>query len=416
MASRYSSLRGMPDVLPEDAALMRWVEDTARGVFSLFGFKELRTPMLEQTEVFTRSIGQDTDIVEKEMYSFTDRGGKNVSLRPEGTASIIRAYIEHNWNSEQDLVKVFYSGPMFRGERPQKGRLRQFHQIGAEAIGGSDPYIDAEMIFSLDVFLRNLKITGFTVLLNSLGCSGDREGYKKSLIEYLGTKADGLCDDCKRRSSTNPLRVLDCKNPHCKEAVKHAPSILESLCQDCKKDYEKLKEILTHMGVAYTEKKDLVRGLDYYTKTIFEVVHPGLGSQDAVAAGGRYDGLTKQMGGPDVGAIGYAVGVERLLLLLEKDKAPSPEKGALIIAADENCREEVFKITNKLRMSGVACETELTGRSMKGLMRKANKEARKFVIIIGENELQSGKLMLKNMVSGEQQSLSVEEAAAYLKK
>ncbi len=406
----------MPDILPEDAALMRWVEDTARDVFCLFGFSEIRTPLLEETEVFTRSIGQDTDIVQKEMYSFTDRGGKNVSLRPEGTASIIRAYIEHGWSNEKDLVKVFYSGPMFRGERPQKGRLRQFHQIGAETIGGSGPLIDAEMILSLDVLLRELKISDFTILLNSLGCPADRDAYKKELSHYLDKKSADLCEDCKKRAKTNTLRVLDCKKDACKEVVKGAPSIPDNLCGECRGGHEALKKTLGHMGISFTEKNDLVRGLDYYTRTIFEVVHPLLGSQDAVAAGGRYDGLTKQMGGADAGAIGYAIGVERLLLLVDRSKAASTEKGVLVIPADDASREYAFGVSNKLRMSGVACETDLLGRSLKGLLRKANKEGRKFVVIIGEEEKKSGKLVLKNMETGEQQSLSFEEIVAYLKK
>ena len=415
MPPQYNSLRGMPDILPEDAALMRWVEDTAQSVFDLFGFSEIRTPLLEETEVFTRSIGQDTDIVQKEMYSFTDRGGKNISLRPEGTASIIRAYIEHGWNNEKDLVKVFYSGPMFRGERPQKGRLRQFHQIGAETIGGSGPLIDAEMIFSLDVLLRELKISGFTILLNSLGCPADRDAYKKELSRYLEKKSEGLCEDCRKRAGTNVLRVLDCKREACKEAVKLAPSILEKLCGECRRDFEELKKALGHMGISFTEKPDLVRGLDYYTGTIFEVVHQALGSQDAVAAGGRYDGLTKQMGGADAGAIGYAIGVERLLLLVDRAKASRAEKGVLVIPADDGSRECAFGLSNKLRMSGVACETDLLGRSLKSLLRKANKESRRFVVIIGEEERKSGKLVLKNMETGEQQSLSFEEIVAYLK-
>jgi histidyl-tRNA synthetase len=305
---------------------------------------------------------------------------------------------------------------MFRGERPQKGRLRQFHQIGAEAIGGSDPYIDAEMIFTLDVLLRNLHLGGFTILLNSLGCDADRDSYKKKLSAYLSEKSEGLCDDCKRRSATNVLRVLDCKREGCREVVKSAPAILDNLCEGCSRDYETLKRILTHMGVAFKEKKDLVRGLDYYTKTIFEVVHTGLGSQDAIAAGGRYDGLTKQMGGADAGAMGYALGVERLLLLLDREKADKGPKGILVVSADESSREEAFNVTNRLRMSGVACETDLTGRSMKGQMRKANREARKYVVIIGEEERKTGKLVLKDMEKGEQQLLSFEELAAYLKK
>jgi len=407
--SKYRALRGMPDVLPEEAAKMRWVENTAEEVFRTFGFGEIRIPFLEETEVFTRSIGEDTDIVEKEMYSFTDRGGKNISLRPEGTASIIRAYIEHGWHNIRDLIKLFYVGAMFRGERPQKGRQRQFYQIGAEIIGGSNPYIDAELIFSLDVLLRELKIEGFTILLNSLGCGADRAGYKKALAAYLAGKSAGLCDNCKRRATANVLRVLDCKRKECRSVVAGAPDILDHLCDSCQGDHNTLKDILTDRGVPFREKSDLVRGLDYYTGTIFEVIHPSLGAQDAIAAGGRYDDLTKQMGGPDVGATGYAVGLERLLLAIDKKDVRRDPPGTLVIPVDDTSRPEAFRITSRLWREGIPCEMDHTGRSFKGRMRKADKDRRKFVIILGEEEIKSGKLLLKDMESGEQRALGFEE-------
>lgn len=402
--------------MPEDAALMRWVEETARNVFCLFGFGELRTPILEETEVFTRSIGTDTDIVEKEMYSFTDRGGKNVSMRPEGTASMIRAYIEHGMHNSSELVKLFYFGPMFRGERPQKGRLRQFHQIGAEAIGGKGPYVDAEMIFSLNMILGNLGLSGYTILINSLGCDKDRAAYRKTLLDWFAVRLDGLCEDCRRRSKVNVLRVLDCKRESCKAVAEKAPSMTESLCPGCSRDHAELKQALSSMNVPFTEKKDLVRGLDYYTGTIFEVVHTGLGSQDAIAAGGRYDGLSRQLGGPDTGAIGYAIGVERLLLILGREKSGKKDIGPLVIPADVSFAGEAFSVTNRLRSNGVSCETDLLGRSMKGLMRKANREGRRYVVIIGEEEKRTGRFFLKDMTGGVDQSLSFEELAVFLKK
>ncbi len=413
---KYKSLRGMPDVLPEKAAVMRWVEDKARGVFHTFGYDEIRIPLLEETEVFTRSIGEDTDIVEKEMYSFTDRGGKNVSLRPEGTASIIRAYIEHGWHNKRDTVKLYYFGPMFRGERPQKGRLRQFHQIGAEIIGASGPYVDAEIILNLEALLKSFKVDGFTILLNSLGCDKDRAGYQKTLADYLAAKSSGLCDDCRRRVKRNVLRVLDCKRKECKDIVKKAPGILDHLCKRCREDYRALKGILSDMKVPFREKKDLVRGLDYYTGTIFEVVHPSLGAQDAIAAGGRYDNLARQMGGPDAGATGHAIGVERLLLVVDGKNALSDSlPGVLVIPVDDGSRPEAFRSTNRLRAGGVPCEMDHSGRSVKGQMRKAHKDGRKFVIIIGEEEIKSGKLLLKDMESGEQKTLSFEGALRRLK-
>lgn len=412
---KYKALRGMPDVLPEDAVVTRWLEDKAREVFGTFGYGEIRTPLLEETEVFTRSIGEDTDIVEKEMYSFSDRGGKNVSLRPEGTASIIRAYIEHGWQNTAGLVRLYYAGPMFRGERPQKGRLRQFHQIGAEIIGGSDPYIDAELIFSLKILLERLEVKGSTILINSLGCSKDRKGYMKALSDYLAEKSSGLCENCNRRAKTNVLRVLDCKSKGCKAIVKDAPAILGYLCKDCLKYYEDLKGILRDMGIPFKEKSDLVRGLDYYTGTIFEVIHPALGAQDAVAAGGRYDDLTRQMGGPDVGATGYAIGVERLLLAVDRKNIPVDPPGVLVIPVEEEYFKDAFRAANELRAKGVPADIDLTGRSLKGQMRKAGKEGRRFVILIGEDEVKGGNVLLKDMEDGTQEAVKLEAAVEKLK-
>jgi len=414
VSPRYRSLRGMPDVLPAVAGRVRRIEREADEVFRTFGFGEIRIPVLEETEVFTRSIGEDTDIVEKEMYSFTDRGGKNVSLRPEGTASIVRAYIEHGWNNTEGLVKLYYKGPMFRGERPQKGRLRQFHQIGAEMIGASDPYIDAELILSLHMLLSRLGVKDFTVLINSLGCARDRLNYKQALGEYLSSRAGELCENCRRRSRTNVLRVLDCKSAHCRDVVAGAPAIGDHLCDGCRNDYDALKSILSDAGVVFREKHGLVRGLDYYTGSIFEVVHPALGAQDAIAAGGRYDGLTRQMGGPDVGATGYAVGVERLLLAM-KDAGGSDSPGVLVIPVGADSREYAFSVCNVLRANGVPCEMDHSGRSVKGQLRGAHREGRRFVIMIGEDEIRAGELLVKDMESGEQGTMSAGDAAAKLR-
>lgn len=413
--AKYRSLRGMPDILPKEAAAIRWMEREAGKVFRTFGYGEVRTPLLEETEVFTRSIGEDTDIVEKEIYSFSDRGGKNISLRPEGTASMVRAYIEHGWHNDQGPVKLFYTGAMFRGERPQKGRLRQFHQIGAEIIGGSGPYIDAELIFSLVLLLKGLKIEGFTVLVNSLGCNSDRNGYKKALAEYLAGRVSGLCDNCRRRSVTNVLRVLDCKREECREIVKGAPDIRDFLCAKCGEDYGALKSILSGMGVEFREKSDMVRGLDYYTGMIFEVIHPSLGAQDAIAAGGRYDGLVKQMGGPDVGATGYALGVERTMLLIDTESGYSARlPGALIVPVNAAAGDDAFRLAVRFWASGVPCEIDHSGRSFKGQMRKAHKDGRKFVVILGEDEIKKGKMLLKNMESGEQKELDFDAVVACL--
>lgn len=402
-------------MLPEEAEKVQWIDRKAREVFGLFGYREVRTPLLEETEVFVRSIGEDTDIVEKEMYSFNDRGGKSVALRPEGTASIVRAYIEQGWYNTPDLMKLFYVGPMFRGERPQKGRQRQFYQIGAEAIGGSSPRIDADLISNLVAVLSALKVEGFTVLVNTLGCDKDRTAYKKELKSYLSEKKEELCDDCKRRAETNVLRVLDCKKKECKAAIDKAPEIVGSLCEECVNNYETLKKMLNDLDVPYKEKKDLVRGLDYYTGTIFEVVHPSLGAQDAIAAGGRYDGLISQMGGPEVGATGYAIGLERLLLAVDETNIEVSPGGVLVVYLDEKYQDDVFRIVGSLRARGIKSEMDLTGRSFKGQMRKADREKKEFVILFGEDEAKSGKLLLKDMGTGEQQALKLEEVIHKLK-
>ncbi|MDD5634341.1 MAG: histidine--tRNA ligase [Candidatus Omnitrophica bacterium] len=399
----------MPDLLPETLEKMNWLEDRSRKIFRVFGYEEIRTPMLEETEVFTRSIGEDTDIVEKEMYTLLDRGGKSISLRPEGTASIIRAYIEHGWANLQDVVKLFYVGPMFRGERPQKGRLRQFHQIGAEMIGGKDPVVDAELISNLNELLSELGVKGFTILINSLGCQKDRKVYKEKLASYLKEKISSFCPDCVRRADKNILRVLDCKNENCKKAVKDAPIMLDSLCDDCSARYTALKNILKDLKIPFSEKKDLVRGLDYYTGIVFEVTHPSLGAQDAIAAGGRYDDLCKEMSGPEAGATGYAVGVERLLLCLDEKDIPKKNKGILIVPVGDDLKLDAFYLAGQFRKERIPCETDLTGRSFKGQMRKANKENRKYIVILGEEEKKNGKMLLKNMTDGAQETLSFDE-------
>lgn len=407
----------MSDCLPQTALLMQWVEERARKVFELFGYSEIRTPILEATDLFTRAIGESTDIVEKEMYSFVDRSGKNVSLRPEGTAPIIRAYIENDLDKNVDVAKLFYIGPMFRGERPQKGRLRQFHQIGVEIIGipKKGTYYNAELILNIKTVLHSLGIDEFVIYINSLGCGEDQERYKRVLAEFLSNEKMNLCENCGRRLTTNVLRVLDCKSESCRDVLKRSPNIIDYLCGDCSDDYKALKNHLQLLDIKNVEeKKLLVRGLDYYTGFIFEVAHKALGSQDAIAAGGRYDNLTKEMGGPDAGAVGYAIGVERLLLAIKKENFPVSRSSVLIIAVDEEARNEAFMVTNKLRGKGISCEMDYSERSLKSMLKKANKEQRKNIILIGSNELKEKKLLLKNMESGAQELMTLEEAVGKL--
>jgi histidyl-tRNA synthetase len=413
---KYRSLRGMPDVLPGCSAKMRYVEDIAREVFELYGFSEIRTPILEATEVFTTGVGQSTDIVEKEMYTFLDRGGKSVSLRPEGTASIIRAFVEHGLGNDSDTVKLFYAGPMFRGERPQKGRLRQFHQIGAEIIGSDDPYADAEIVLTLERILSKLGVSDHTVSVNSLGCPYDREKYAKELSSYLASRSSDLCEDCKRRSKENVLRVLDCKSASCRDVVKGVPSITGFLCDRCVDAYKKFKDTLAGEGISFKEKSDLVRGLDYYTGVIFEVSHPALGAQDAIAAGGRYDGLSGRMGGSPANATGYAIGVERLLLTLSDGEFRANKPGVLVIPADESFKPRAFHFAERLRISGVSCEIDLGGRSMKSQMRKAGKEKRGFVIFVDRNIEKDDAVSLKNMNTGVQEDVVFGDIAEKIRK
>jgi histidyl-tRNA synthetase len=406
----------MPDILPGEAFRRREIDRRAREVFDLFGYREIRTPILEETEVFTRSIGADTDIVEKEMYTFEDRGGKSVSMRPEGTAPIIRSYIEHGWHNAPDIVKLFYTGPMFRGERPQKGRSRQFHQIGAEMIGGSDPLIDAELMLTLHTLFRELGLERSDIILNSLGCAEDRKKYKERLAGYLERRKGSLCDNCLRRAGSNVLRVLDCKNPACRKLVSGAPSIRKALCGACSAHYEELKSLLDEAGIPYEEKGDLVRGLDYYTGTIFEVVHRGLGAQDALAAGGRYDDLTEEMGGKPRGAVGYAIGVERLLLALGDEAFREKEAPVLVIPMERDLRKKAFSTVCYLREQGISCDMDLAGRSFKAQLRKANRESRRFVVIIGEDEARKDMVTLKDMNEGTQTMTGLEKAAGAMHK
>ncbi|MBU1084133.1 MAG: histidine--tRNA ligase [Candidatus Omnitrophica bacterium] len=407
----YKALRGMPDILPEEAAAFGIVEERARKVFRIFEFVEIRTPLLEETEVFVRSIGKDTDIVEKEMYTLKDRSDKSISLRPEGTASVIRAFIENKLHGSGDATKLFYIGPMFRSERPQKGRLRQFHQIGAEIIGGSGPasVYDIELISSAKAVLTGIGVEGEQLRINSLGCGHDRKKYKTLLKKYLTESEKELCDNCRRRISTNVLRVLDCKNAECRKTVKASPKMIDCMCGDCSAYYSEVKKGLEDLNIEFKEDHDLVRGLDYYTGIVFEISHPSLGAQDAIAAGGRYDGLTSEMGGPDVGAIGYAIGIERVLMAAGEHIEHGADKGILVIAVDEAAITEARRTVMTLRSRGIACGMENVCRSLKAAMRRADKEDRSKVILIGEEEIKEGMVLLKDMGTGTQRKMTLEE-------
>lgn len=413
--AKYSSIRGINDVLPGETGKWQYIEATARKVFHSYGYSEIKVPILEKTELFTRSIGEDTDIVEKEMYTFPDRKGEFLSLRPEGTASVVRSYVQHKMYSTSALTKLYYFGPMFRYERPQKGRSRQFYQLGAEAFGISSPAIDAEIISMLFTFFKELGLDGVKLNLNSIGCRECRPKYKEALLSHIGDRVEKLCENCQRRYKDNPLRVLDCKSSGCREETKDVPSILDHLCASCSEDFAKLKEYLTALNIDYNVNPRMVRGLDYYTKTAFEITSENLGSQDAVAAGGRYDRLVEEVGGPPTPAIGYAIGVERLSLLLEDDARFRNEPRLFIATLGKEAFDKAFTLAHELRANGINVEYDHEGKSLKAQMRKADSSGAAHVLILGEDEIKSGRAMLKDMKDHKQEEIAWENIVSKMK-
>jgi histidyl-tRNA synthetase len=412
---QYKTLKGMQDILPPDTFLWQSVEQTARRIFSAFGFQEIRVPVLEATSVFSRSIGEQTDIVEKEMYSFTDKGGRSVSLRPEGTAAVVRSYVEHNLHSLPSPQKFYYSGPMFRYERPQSGRFRQFYQIGVEAFADPHPRMDAEVISMLGRFLTSIGLEGVSFQINSIGCEQCRPAYKDALLGFFSDKKENLCPDCVRRFDQNPLRILDCKVSRCIEARSDAPRITDHLCQDCRTHFEKLQDLLTLLEVSFAVNPEMVRGLDYYTRTTFEVTSQGLGSQNAVAAGGRYNRLVKEFGGPDTPAIGFAVGMERMVGLLKQSASLTRPAPAVFIAAlGEAAGNAALRIAGKLRDQDLWAEVGDAESSLKSQLRRADRLAARFVFILGDEELRSGTLKWKNLADASQGEVKMTEIKEFL--
>lgn len=407
--AKYSTIRGMNDILPSEAEKWQYIEAKARKVFDDYGFSEIKTPILEKTSLFTRSIGEGTDIVEKEMYTFPDRKGELLSMRPEGTASVVRAYVQHKMYVASSLTKLYYFGPMFRYERPQKGRNRQFYQIGAEAIGVSSPAVDAEVISMLHTFFGQLGLDGLVVNINSIGCAGCRPAYKEKLLEFIAGSVDELCENCQRRHKDNPLRVIDCKSKLCREKTIGAPSILDSLCAGCRDDFDRLKEYLSTLKIPFNVNHRMVRGLDYYTKTAFEITSENLGSQDAVAAGGRYDRLVEEVGGPPTPAIGFAIGVERLSMLLVEDDISLKKLPDLFIAAlGDKAYNAAFRLAHDLRTHEVKVEYDHEGKSLKAQMRRAGSMGASYVLILGDNEIETGRAVLKDMKNHEQTDIAWE--------
>ena len=404
------TIRGFRDILPEHIPLWQKVEKEAIFLFESFGFKEIRIPVLEKTELFARSIGEVTDIVEKEMYTFADRKGAKLTLRPEATASIVRSYIQHKMYATDPVRKFFMIGPMFRRERPQKGRYRQFYQIDAEVFGIESAFIDSQLIFLLNELFKRLGLTGLSAHINSLGCPDCRPSFQKALLNFIESKKDKLCENCIRRMDKNPLRILDCKVTGCKEALADAPATLDHLCNVCDDHFNTVKTTLEQQKVDFIVDKSLVRGLDYYTRTAWEIQTTSLGAQSAVAGGGRYDGLVKELGGPQTPAIGFAIGFDRLVEVMEQvDKSPGTNPlNLFIISLGDKAMKKGYHWSCELNQLGVYTEMDFRGKSMKALMKRANKLGAQYVLIAGENELAEHAVILRNMNTKEQVSLAVE--------
>jgi histidyl-tRNA synthetase len=412
------SIKGTVDLIGPEIKKWRYLEKLARDLFESYGYEEIRTPIIEPAILFTKSIGAATDIVKKEMFTFRDRGQRSLALRPEETASVVRAYVEHKLDKKSKLLKVYYLGPMFRSERPQAGRQRQFHQMGVEAIGSYDPCLDVEIISLMHNITAEIGLRGCSLKLNSLGCFNDRKRYLAALKTKLKTEVKNLCPDCKTRFKVNPLRILDCKNSSCRKIIVNLPGPLEYLCPTCKRDLETVEKGLNSIGVAYQLDPHLVRGLDYYTGTTFELRHSKLGAKNALCAGGRYDKLVSDFGGPETGACGFAFGIERLILAADAEgiKLKEEEKNSVYIACTgEDLKERACQLANDLRQDKIKTYLDYQDRSLKAQMRQANKFKCKFVIVVGQEELKNNKVVLKDMEAHTQKQISLNALKSGLK-
>jgi histidyl-tRNA synthetase len=415
---KFSAPRGTKDILPEEVKSYRDLEEKARSTFKYFNYKELRTPIFEDEKLFLRSLGQTTEIIQKQLLKLKSNSEdeSDFALRPEATASIVRAYLEHNLDKKDGFSKYFYIGPMFRGERPQKGRLREFNHIGAEAIGATNPYLDVEIISLATKLLDDFGVEEYKLKINNLGCAQDKSKLSKLLREEMKNKIKNLCVLCQDRFDRNVFRILDCKNESCKEILKNLKLKEKHICVDCDDHFQKVIKILKASKIPLEISPFLVRGLDYYTGTVFEITHSSLGSQDALGAGGRYDNLISQLGGPNLGAIGFALGVERILLAINKKIEFSDSLDAYIISLDKKAYEKSFLLLNKLRSENISCDIDYEEASLKSQMRSANKAGAKFAIIIGEEELKTDTVSLKEMLSGKQEKIKTDQIIKELKK
>ena len=404
--------RGTKDILPDTVAQWLYLEERIRDICRCYGYREIRTPIFEHTELFLRGIGETTDVVEKEMYTFPDRGGRSLTLRPENTASAVRSYLQNKLYAAESIVKLFYMGSMFRYDRPQAGRYREFHQFGVEALGEINPSVDVEIILLAIEFLRSLGLEALVLHLNSVGCPKCRPAYREKLQDFFSPKMKELCTDCQSRFARNPLRILDCKKEHCHALSQGAPRITDCLCDECKTHFDKVQSYLKELDIPFELDSNLVRGLDYYTKTAFEVQYTPLGAQSAVAGGGRYDGLVEEIGGDATPGIGFAIGLERVLLALEKQELlPEMEENVdvFFVALGEAAEKTSFKLMQKVRAAGLAAAMDFAGRSLKAQMKQANKKKSRFVAILGEDEVKDTLVTLKNMKTSEQKKIVFEE-------
>ena len=414
-----SGPRGTHDITPAEAKNWLRIETAARQICDRYHYGEIRTPIFEHTELFLRGIGETTDVVEKEMYTFTDRGGRSVTLRPENTAAVVRSYLEQKLGADGQTAKLFYIGPMFRYDRPQAGRLRQFHQFGIEAIGPAGPSVDAETIAVAVHFFESLGLSGLKLMINSVGCPKCRPQYRVALQDFLRDRQSDLCQDCQSRFERNPMRILDCKEEKCNRLSVGAPQMVDCLCDECSAHFAGLRQFLQVAGIEFTLNPRLVRGLDYYTKTAFEIQYPLLGAQSAVCGGGRYDGLIEECGGEPTPAIGFAVGIERVLLALEKQNLlPEPNLAPTVYVAPlgETAQAAAFKLLFDLRGKKIAADMDFMTRSLKAQLKQANRQQARFVAIIGEDEAAGGNVMLKDMVAGTQELVAASEAVEIILK
>ncbi len=410
MSQNINSIRGMEDLFdPKELQKWRWVEKKAQEIFERAGFQEIRTPILEEAALFERSVGDTTEIVEKEMYTLLDRNSKKLAMRPEGTASVVRAFVEHFTSHQINEGRFYYIGPMFRYERPQKGRLRQFHQVGVEVFGVDHPTVDAEVIGLIYQYFLELGVENLTCSINSLGSRECRERYRQTLLEFLRTIAPGLCEDCIKKMDRNPLRVLDCKKEGCIAATANAPKILDSLSDESRNHFLQLQESLKSLNIPFQINPRLVRGLDYYEKTVFEFLSGELGAQNSVAGGGRYNDLVKDLGGPQVPAIGFAVGIERLISILHHEKIPVQTKIRIyLLGLDEDSHQILFKFLKPLRDSDLIAEQDFGPGSLKSKMRRADRWKADYVVICGEEERKKGLVVVRNMKDQSQEEVSLE--------